>query len=292
MLPRGWSPSWPRTALSPSAHYQRSTISSAVRPRSWTGKSERRSCSRSSASYRSRRPRRPCITWASPPGSGRAWRTSWPLRSPASTCRRTRISSSNGPEPGCSTTRSALAALLDDEQAPVIGDALEAVRATIDELETGGRDEISCGAGDEHLVWASHSGDAGADMHGNADHAVTYHFALAGVQPGANLKSQRAYPFAHGTRATYRPGGAVESGEEAVTRSVHLAPTKSGQLFSHHRVPVAAQLAPSPITHLGRALDPTMSVNITVATTRSGSSRRRSPVMNSSMWSAMMSCVS
>jgi hypothetical protein len=34
----------------------------------------------------------------------------------------------------------ALSALLDGEQAPVIGDALEAVRATIDELETGARD--------------------------------------------------------------------------------------------------------------------------------------------------------
>ncbi len=49
----------------------------------------------------------------------------------------------------------ALCAQLDDEQAPVIGDALEAVRATIDELETGARDEISYGAGDEYLVWAS-----------------------------------------------------------------------------------------------------------------------------------------
>lgn len=49
----------------------------------------------------------------------------------------------------------ALSPLLDDEQAPVIGDALEAVRATIDELETGARDEISYRAGDEYLVWAS-----------------------------------------------------------------------------------------------------------------------------------------
>ena len=65
------------------------------------------------------------------------------------------------------------AALLDDEQTPVIGDALEAVRAPIDELETGARDEIPYGAGDEYLVWAGESGDAGADMHRNADHAVT-----------------------------------------------------------------------------------------------------------------------
>src|SRR5712664_3021713 len=91
-------------------------------------------------------------------------------------------------------------------------------------------------------------------MHRNADHPVTDQFALAGMQPGANLKSQRVYSFAHGTRATDRPGRAVERGEQAVARTVHLAATKSGRLFSHHRVPVAAQLAPSPITHLGGPL--------------------------------------
>src|SRR5206468_7722570 len=99
-----------------------------------------------------------------------------------------------------------------------------------------------------------HRGDAGSDMHRNADNAVTCELALAGVQPSAYLKSQRVYPFADGTRATYRAGRAVEGGKQAVTGSVHLAAAKSGQLFSHHRVPVVAQLSPSRITHLRCAL--------------------------------------
>ena len=74
-----------------------------------------------------------------------------------------------------------LSALLDSEQTPVIRDTFEAVRAPIDELETGARDQISDGARDEYLVWASYSGDASADMHRNADYAVTYQFTLAGV---------------------------------------------------------------------------------------------------------------
>jgi len=42
--------------------------------------------------------RRPSITWASRSASGRAWTTSWPPRSRASTCRPTRTSSSGAPE--------------------------------------------------------------------------------------------------------------------------------------------------------------------------------------------------
>jgi hypothetical protein len=112
---------------------------------------------------------------------------------------------------------------LEDEQAPFIGDALEIVRTTIAELETRARHQVPNSAGDEHLIRASHGGDAGSDMHRNADNAVTCELALAGVQPSAYLKSQRVYPFADGTRATYSAGRAIEGGKQAVASSIHLA---------------------------------------------------------------------
>src|SRR5271166_2763579 len=62
------------------------------------------------------------------------------------------------------------------------------------------------------------------------------------------------YLFADGARASYRARRTIESSEQSVTRGVHLAAAKSGQLFSYYHVPVAEQLAPSRITQLGCAL--------------------------------------
>jgi hypothetical protein len=61
---------------------------------------------------------------------------------------------------------------LDDEQAPFIRDAIEVVHTTIAELKTGARHQVPNSAGDEHLIRASYGGDAGADMHRNADNAA------------------------------------------------------------------------------------------------------------------------
>jgi hypothetical protein len=56
-------------------------------------------------------------------------------------------------------------ALLDNEQAPFTGHALEVVCAAIDELEVGAGDQVLDGAGDQYLIRRGGRCDAGPDMH-------------------------------------------------------------------------------------------------------------------------------
>ena len=78
---------------------------------------------------------------------------------------------------------------MDGEQAPLIRDSLEAVRAAIAKLEPRARNQILDGAGDEYFVGSSDGGDARTDMHRDPYHAVTGEFAFAGVQSRSHLES-------------------------------------------------------------------------------------------------------
>ena len=59
---------------------------------------------------------------------------------------------------------------------------------------------------------------------------VAADFALAGVQPGAHLDTERLYRIADRHRAANRSLRAVEHREETVTRRVHLAASKPSEL--------------------------------------------------------------
>ena len=63
------------------------------------------------------------------------------------------------------------------------------MRPVLREDQTGPGDEILDGTRDKDLVRAGQTGDARADMHRDPHHPVAGELALAGVQPGANLKS-------------------------------------------------------------------------------------------------------
>ena len=73
-------------------------------------------------------------------------------------------------------------------------------------------------------------GHACADVYPDAADVVAAHFALAGVQPGTDFDAQRLHGIANCHGAADRSLRAVERGEEAVSRGVHLAAAKPGQL--------------------------------------------------------------
>ena len=70
----------------------------------------------------------------------------------------------------------------------------------------------------------------GADVYADPADVVAANLALAGVQPGAHLYAERLHRIANRHRATDRPLRTVEHRKEAVTRRVHLATSKAGEL--------------------------------------------------------------
>src|ERR1019366_5978356 len=97
------------------------------------------------------------------------------------------------------------------------------MHAPVGEAQSGTGDQVSDGAGNQHFVRFGSGRDARRDMHRDTADIVADQLALAGMEPGADLQSQRTKFFTYRTGASYRPIRPVERGEHAVARGVHLA---------------------------------------------------------------------
>jgi hypothetical protein len=74
------------------------------------------------------------------------------------------------------------------------------------------------------------------------------------VQARAHLEVEIAHGVADTAGAAKRSGGAVEGGEEAVSRRVNLAAAEAGKLTANDRMVVLNQLTPSSISERLRPL--------------------------------------
>ena len=171
----------------------------------------------------------------------------------------------------------------DCEQLPFVGDALEAMEAAIIKAQTRPGDEVPHRARHEHLAGVRHRGDPCPDVHGDAANVIAGKHDLAGVNSGADLETDSA----HGRRDLLgTPDGpcrSVERGQKAVAGRVHLATAVAGDEPRDSTVVRLEELdqrrSPS---SAARTVEPAMSVNSTVASTRSGSAPLRPPVRNCS----------
>ena len=99
---------------------------------------------------------------------------------------------------------------------------------------------------DEHLSGSGEAADARADVHCEpADVVIGEQLAFAGVQTSANLQAQVMDPVADRDRAADRAAGTIEHRARSVAERLH-SPSSAA-----------------------RSVEPTMSVNSTVASTRS-----------------------
>src|SRR5690349_12806540 len=104
------------------------------------------------------------------------------------------------------------------EQSPLALHTLESAAAPVSEGQPGTDDEIFDGAGRQHFAGCCLGCDAGADVHGDAADVVSHALALARVQAGAHLETERAHGIANGQAAAHAAGWAVEQHQEAIPR--------------------------------------------------------------------------
>src|SRR5688500_4729741 len=93
---------------------------------------------------------------------------------------------------------------------PASGNVLQFVRAAILEPDARPGDEVLDGARDEDLPRLRGGGDPRAGMHGDAMCLAAGELDLAGVQPGADLESERAHGIANLAGAADGTGRPVE----------------------------------------------------------------------------------
>ena len=126
-------------------------------------------------------------------------------------------------------------------------------------------------------------GDASAEVSGDSADVLAAQFDLAGVQPSSNLKSELGCGVRNREAARHGSGRAIETREDAVTGELHQdAPMALDPAFDESIVAIEEPLPRASPSAVARAVEPTMSVYSTVASTRSAKPIGRTPVTNSS----------
>jgi hypothetical protein len=139
------------------------------------------------------------------------------------------------------------------EDLPVVGDALQGVCSTIDEVEPGTGNKISDGARDEHLARAGEGNDARGDVDAGSSHAVAAALDLAGVKARAHLETQVPQLLAQCERTADSPCRTVETSEQAVSGEVCDDPAEVSDLTLGKRFVRIEQLAPTLVAELDGA---------------------------------------
>ena len=179
------------------------------------------------------------------------------------------------------------------EEPPRPGDASQLVLSAVHKHDARPGNQVGDRARHQHLGCRSQGGDARPDVDGQTPQVAIGQLNLARVHTSTDLDPERCDHISDRAGTADRPSRAVERREEAVARRGDLRPRKrassvrTARLWSfktvcHARSPSAA----------ASSVDPTMSVNSTVARTRSGSRARRAPVRNSSTCPSTVSAAS
>ena len=137
------------------------------------------------------------------------------------------------------------------EEAPLAGHALQRCLTAIFKADPGTGDEIFDGVRHEHLA-ASARPATRAPMCTAMPPTLPSSSSHSPVQACAYLEPQLADTFADRARTTDRPSRAVEGGEKAVPRCVHLLTSESCELAADRSVVLNEQLPVGAVAELRR----------------------------------------
>src|SRR5271166_5988544 len=119
---------------------------------------------------------------------------------------------------------------------------------------------------------ASASAATRRNVHGDAGDIVALQLDLTDVQPAAHRNAERPHRFANGGGTAHGTGGAIKGRHEPIAQIFDLLAAEAGKLLPHRASwrSSKARHCRSP-TSAARFVESTMSVNMTVASTRSTS---------------------
>ena len=180
--------------------------------------------------------------------------------------------------------------VLTDEgtQAPRAGHASEFTFAAVGEPVPGAGDDVAHCRGHQHLAGPRQRRDARSDVHGHARDVITTNLDLAGVDADPDLDTQHADRVDQCVAARQGGLGLVNVATNPSPAVLTSRPpnrwiswrTMVSWLSSRSRHRLSPSIA-------ARSVEPTMSVNTMVVSTRSASPPPRTPVTNSSISSSI-----
>ena len=118
-------------------------------------------------------------------------------------------------------------------------------------------------------------------MNGNPANILPDHFALAGVETGADFDAERLCILRNSAGTADAPRRTVEGGKNTVAGRLDLMSAKACQVAPDRGVMIVEQIAPAVVASAATfSVEPTMSVKSTMASTRSSETDAREPVKN------------
>jgi hypothetical protein len=142
--------------------------------------------------------------------------------------------------------------ILDGEQLALPLDALEVVKAAVDETNPRARDQITYGAGHEDLPRLGGRLHPCRKVDGDSPHVTVDGLALTGVNAGPDLEAQTANPVPDRPSALDRQTGGFERDEEPVAGCLHLPALVNLKLAAHEAVVVGEKLSPPLVSEFPR----------------------------------------
>lgn len=120
------------------------------------------------------------------------------------------------------------------------------------ERDTGTRDEVLYGPGNDHLARARRVHNARREMNGDAENIGFGPLHLAGMQAGADFDAKRGHGFGDGLGTMDRARRAIEQNQKSIAQGFHLAAAKACHFPANRRVMRLQQFAPRLVAHFTR----------------------------------------
>src|SRR3954452_11066744 len=122
------------------------------------------------------------------------------------------------------------------EQPPAAWDAPQLVLAALLELNPGSHHQVLHGARDEHFARSGPIHHARPDVHSQPAHVLTDDLHLTRVQATPDLHAQVSYAGSDRMGRPNGPGRAIERGQHAIARRLHVSAPMAVDLAFHEQV--------------------------------------------------------
>jgi hypothetical protein len=119
------------------------------------------------------------------------------------------------------------------------------------ERDPGSGNEVLDRARNENLARPCERRDAGADVHCESSHPLALDLAFTGMQADADADAQITDLLGDDAGTADRSCGAIECGEEAVSRGIDLVSPKAGELSADDAVVAVEYRGPGAVAQLG-----------------------------------------
>ena len=143
---------------------------------------------------------------------------------------------------------------------PVAWNSLECLAAAICKAQTGASHQVFDSSRHQHFASPGKRSHSGTNVNRNATDIVAHHFALAGVQPCANINSEWVYFLGNSAGAADAARRTIECCKYPVAGRLDFSTAKPSEIAADRQMMIVQQIVPVAVAKRGSFLSRTNDV--------------------------------